>query len=57
MIEGRVTMLLTGAVSGSLWLLRKETVATQWSDNFRTESVGMILQTPPRDALPGNRLL
>jgi hypothetical protein len=55
-LEGQIMMLLTGAAVGTLWLLRQEAAATQWSDNFRTDSIAMALRAPPRDALPGNRL-
>ena len=49
-------MLVTGAAVGSLWLLRKEAMSSQWQDNYRTDLVGLTMQAPPRDALPGNRL-
>ncbi|MBV9250260.1 MAG: hypothetical protein JO227_13575 [Acetobacteraceae bacterium] len=57
MMEGQVSMLFTGAAMGSLWLLRHETAATRWSDNFRTGPSRLIPQAPPRVALPGNRTL
>jgi hypothetical protein len=55
-LEGQIAMLVTGAAVGSLWLLRKEAMSSQWQDNYRTDLVGLTMQAPPRDALPGNRL-
>ena len=55
MMEGQIAMLFTGVALGSLWLLRKEARASIWSDNFRDDSLGVVLGPPPRDALPGNR--
>jgi hypothetical protein len=56
-LEGQVAMLVTGAAVGSLWLLRKEAMSSQWEDNYRSNLVAITMQAPPRDALPGNRLI